>query len=175
MTAVARDPEPRTPSSEESAAFTDSSAGRDVTLTALRRLEAAAGRAGTGREADWLDQVAADLAILEQAVKAESNEFVRVDSLLSMIARDYPRRFGSRIRQLREQHDDIADTISSLRGQLASMRNEETIDVPDVRQRLSWLLGAIRHRWGRETDLVYEAIRLDLGHAADHADHESSG
>jgi hypothetical protein len=60
-----------------------------VTLAAVRRFEAAAGRAGTGREADWLDQVAADLAILEEAVKAESNEFLRVDSLLSMIARDY--------------------------------------------------------------------------------------
>jgi hypothetical protein len=49
MTAVAKDPEPGTPSSEESAAFVDSSAGRDVTLAALRRLEAASGRAGTGR------------------------------------------------------------------------------------------------------------------------------
>jgi hypothetical protein len=88
-----------------------------VTLAAVRRFEAAAGRAGTGREADWLDQVAADLAILEEAVKAESNEFLRVDSLLFDDARDYPRRFGSRIRQLREQNNDIAETISSLRGQ----------------------------------------------------------
>jgi hypothetical protein len=53
------------------------------------------------------------------------------------------------------------------------MRSEETIDVPDIRQRMSWLAGAIRHRWGREADLVYEAIRLDLGRA-DQADHESS-
>jgi hypothetical protein len=64
------------------------------------------GRAGTGWETDWLDQVAADLNILERAVAAEGQKSSRPDSLLSMIARDYPRRFSSRIRQLREQHKD---------------------------------------------------------------------
>ena len=87
-----------------------------------------------------------------------------------MIARDYPRRFSSRIRQLREQHEDIAQTIASLRTQLQSMR-EPTIDVVDLRERLRWLADAVRHRWERETDLVYEAIRLDLGRA-DHAAQE---
>lgn len=166
------EPEDVTASDEESAAFADTNIGRDATLAAVRRLEAAAGTAGTGREKDWLEQVVADLNVLERAVAAERQEASRPDSLLSMIARDYPRRFSSRIRQLREQHEDVAQTIASLRTQLQSMRDEPTIDVTDLRERLSWLADAIRHRWGRETDLVYEAIRLDLGRA-DHAAQES--
>jgi hypothetical protein len=39
----------------------------------------------------------------------------------------------------------------------------ETADVADLRERLSWLIRAIRHRRARETDLVFEAINLDLG------------
>ena len=52
---------------------------------------------------EWLDRILVDLRLLEQAVSNELKESLRPDSLLSMIARDYPRRFGSRIRQLREQ------------------------------------------------------------------------
>jgi len=165
------EPEDVTTSNEEAAAFAETSVGRDVTLAAVRRLEAAAGRAGTGRETDWLGQVAADLYVLERAVADERHEASRPDSLLSMIARDYSRRFSSRIRQLREQHEDIAQTIASLRTQLQSMRDEPTIDVADLRERLRWLADAVRHTWERETDLVYEAIRLDLGRA-DHAAQE---
>lgn len=166
------EPEDVPASDDEAAAFADASVGRDATLAAVRRLEAAASRAGTGRETDWLEQVAADLNVLERAVAAEGQEASRPDSLLSMIARDYPRRFNSRIRHLREQHEAVAQTIASMRTQLQSMRDEPTIDVADLRQRLSWLADAIRDRWGRETDLVYEAIRLDLGRA-DHSAQES--
>jgi predicted nucleic acid-binding Zn-ribbon protein len=84
-----------------------------------------------------------------------------------MIARDYPRRFGSRIRQLREQHQDIGRALSSLRTRLESMQ-KDMIDVADLRERLGALVDAIRRRRERETDLVYEAVRLDLGRA----DHE---
>ena len=154
----------------EEAAFAGSRAGRDATLAALRRLEAAAGMAGAGREARWLGQVVTDLHRVEAAVAAEREESARPDSLLSMLAQDYPRRFSSRIRQLREQLDDIGRTITSLRAQLESSSSpDETIDVADLRRRINWLADAIRHRQARETDLVYEAIRLDLGRA----DHEA--
>jgi hypothetical protein len=154
----------RAPSSQEQAAFADSRSDRDATLEAVHRLEAAAGTAGSGREVEWLEQVAADLQLVEEAVARERAEAERPDSLLSMIARDYPRRFGSRIRQLRDQHEDVGTTISSLREQLEAMQ-EGSIDIADVRQRLAWLAGAIRHRWAREADLVFEALRLDLGRA----------
>ena len=154
---------PPNASEGQEAAFVGSSVDRDATLDAVHRLEAAIGTAGPGREDAWLRQVIAGLRMVEETVVAERDDTHRPDSLLSMIARDYPRRFSSRIRQLHEQHDTIVATIGSLRAQIESMSDE--IDVADVRQRLSWLLHAIHHRWARETDLVYEAIRLDLGRA----------
>jgi hypothetical protein len=154
---------PPNASEDQEAAFVGSSVDRDATLAAVHRLEAAIGMAGPGREDAWLRQVAADLRVVDETVMAERDETRRPDSLLSMIARDYPRRFSSRIRQLQEQHDTIVGTIGALRAQIGSMSDE--IDVVDLRQRLGWLLQAIRHRWARETDLVYEAIRLDLGRA----------
>ena len=149
------------------AAFADSKADRDVTLAALHRLEAAAGMAGQGREVDWLDQVLADLRVLEGALMRERDESMRADSLLSMIARDYPRRFGSRIRHLRAQHQDIDRALTGLRAHLESVPND-LIQVADLRQRLGEVMNAIRRRRERETDLVFEAIRVDLGRA----DHE---
>jgi hypothetical protein len=152
---------PSNASEDQEAAFAGSSVDRDASLAAVHRLEAAIGTAGPGREDAWLQQVVADLRVVEETVVAERDETRRPDSLLSMIARDYPRRFGSRIRQLHEQHDTIVGAIGSLRAQIESMDDE--IDVVDLRQRLGWLIQAIRHRWARETDLVFEAIRLDLG------------
>jgi hypothetical protein len=76
--------------------------------------------AGREREVEWLDQILADLWLLEQALSNELKESLRPDSLLSMIAQDYPRRFGSRTRQLREQHDDIDGAISSPRPRTTS-------------------------------------------------------
>lgn len=76
--------------------------------------------------------------------------------------RDYPRGFGARVRQLRAQLDDIGRQIASLLGQLENL-GEEPTDFSDVRERLGWLVRAIYHRRARETDLVYEAINLDLG------------
>jgi hypothetical protein len=153
---------PNRSSKGQRAAFAASRADRDSTLIAIHRLEAATAMAAPGREADWLEQVITDLRSLEEAVTTERNESLQPDSLLSMIARDYPRRFSSRVRQVRQQHDDISRTIASLRGQL-EVPQEGAIDFTDLRQRLGLLLGAIRYRWARETDLVYEAISLDLG------------
>jgi hypothetical protein len=143
-------------------AFADSKADRDATLAALRRLEAASGMAASGREAEWLQQMQADLQVVRQALTTEREESLRPDSLLSMIARDYPRRFGSRIRQLRAQHDDIERSLSALAAECERMW-EDRVDVGTLRQGLAESVDVIRRRWERETDLVYEALRLDLG------------
>jgi len=151
---------------EREAAFAGSRADRDVTLAALHRLEAASGMAASGRESGWLDQVLADLRLMGEALITEREESLRPDSLLSMIARGYPRRFGSRIRHLRAEQDDINRVLSALRTRLESTAKDRT-DVADLRQQLGGLVDAIRRRRERETDLVYEAIHLDLG-GADH-------
>lgn len=155
--------EPTASPDDHGAAFKASSADRDRTLESIHALEAALATAGPGREAEWLRQVAEGLRQLEDMVMSEREESLRSDSLLSMIARDYSRRFGSRMRQLREQHDDIVRQIASLREQVTKQSAGEGPDVADLRQRLGWLIQAIRHRRAREADLVYEAITLDLG------------
>ena len=154
----------RQPSHNEAAAFEASRSDRDRTLDALRALEAALGAAAHGKEAEWLKPVTSTLLALDEAVVTERDESLRPDSLLSMIGRDYPRRFGSRVRQLRDLHDDIARQVQSLRAQVEQM-DTEAIDVGDLRQRIEWLIRAIYHRRVRESDLVYEAINLDLGSA----------
>jgi hypothetical protein len=155
------EPEEAGPTAQD-AAFASSQTDRDVTLQAIHRLEAAAGTAAPGRESDWLEQVLADLRALEGAIAKEREESLQPDSLLSMIGRDYPRRFGARVRQLRTQLDDIGRQMASLRSQLEQLRDDDT-DFADIRERLGWLVRAIHHRRARETDLVYEAVDLDLG------------
>jgi hypothetical protein len=156
---------PQQASEDQTRAFIGSLEERDTALVAVHRLEAAAATAGPGREDAWLQQVVADLRTLEDVFLADREEAQRPDSLLSMIARDYPRRFSSRIRQLTEQREGIIDSMTTLLAQLESVGT--VIDVDDLRQRLGGLLQAIRDRWARETDLVYEAIRLDLGRGSE--------
>jgi hypothetical protein len=142
-------------------AFAASREDRDRTLEAIHRLELAMRTAAPGREEDWREKVAGDLRALEEAVSIEYHESLRPNSLLSMIRSDYARRFGSRVRQLREQQAGIGQQIASLRNQLDELKDEE-VDFGDLRQRVGWLVLAIQHSRARETDLVFEALDLDL-------------
>ena len=141
-------------------AFSASQEDRDRTLEAVRNLESALARAsGTG---EWLDEVTSDLASLEEAMSGEKDELKRPDSLLSMIAADRPRRFGPRIRGLQEQYEDITRQVGSLLRELEKS-SESHVDATDVRHRAGSLIRAIHSYRARQTDLVYEALRLDLG------------
>jgi hypothetical protein len=147
-------------SSPHEAAFVASRSDRDRTLLAIHRLESALAMA-TGAEG-WLGRVLEDLDALETALSDELCEANRPDALLSMIAGENPRRFGSRVRHLREQHDDIIRQVASLRRQLAQ-EDEHGIDPGDLRHRVGWVIRALHHQRARETDLVYDAVERDLG------------
>jgi hypothetical protein len=157
--------EPIRENDQREEAFEASRTDRDATLAAVHRLEASAGSASPGREEGWLSQVLEDLGTLEEAITNERSESLQPDSLLSMIARDYPRRFGARVRQLRTQLDDVLQQVVSLKDQLDAVERGEA-DSADVRERLGWLVRALHHRRARETDLVFEAIDMDLGRRA---------
>lgn len=141
------------------AAFEASRLDRDRTLQAVQRFERALAMAAGG--ASWLAEVVADLEALEAAMAEEREELNRPDALLAMIAAEHPRRFSSRVRNLREQYDDIIRQVASLRDQLAHV--DAAPDAGDLRQRASWIIRALHHCRARQTDLVYEAIALDLG------------
>jgi hypothetical protein len=66
----------------------------------------------------------------------------------------------------------VRDTIAALRSELEDAPAD--IDVADLRQRLAWLLTALRHQRARESDLIYEAyyeaFDRDLHRDAPHDD-----
>ena len=86
----------------------------------------------------------------EEAENADSP-----DSLLSDLARTQS-RLRNRVRGVRLQYRKLLDDIASIRTELEG-HSGETLDFSDVRQRLGWLLTALRHQRARESDLIYEA------------------
>lgn len=147
-------------SADHQQAYVASREDRDRTLSAMRSLEASLARAA-GRE-KWQDRVVSALADLETAMTAEREELKRPDSLLALIAGEHPRLFGSRIRSFVEQYDDISRQAASLRRQVETA-GEDDLDPHDIRQRAGWIVNALTHCRARQTDLVFEALTLDLG------------
>lgn len=137
---------------------------QDRTLAAVHALESALSAAAFGREQRWRDAVRAALEILGEAAAQEEHNAAQPDSLLSDIARSQP-RLRHRVHGLRAQYRQVRDTIEALRPELDV--NHRDLDVADLRQRLAWLVAALRHQRARESDLLYEAyyeaFKRDLG------------
>ena len=139
---------------EHRAALDVRQADQDRTLAAIHVLEAALSSAAPGREGDWRNEVITALRDLGEATTEEERNAAEPDSLLSDVARTQP-RLRNRVRGLRAQYRQVRDTIDSLQPELA--REDADLDAADVRQRLAWLLGSLRHQRARESDLIYEA------------------
>jgi hypothetical protein len=146
------------PSREE---FASQRADQDRTLAAMHDLEAALGSAAPGREQDWRQRVGAALESLSTVVEDEDASARAPDSLLSDLERNHP-RLRSRVHGVRAQYTNIRETIGGLRRELANT-TDAVADFADVRERLSWLLSALRHQRARESDLLYEAYRDAFG------------
>lgn len=147
------------------AGFETRAADRDRTLAAIHRLEAALGHAAPGRHADWLRAVRANLEVLDDAIRVEEANASEPDSLLADIERTQ-RRLRHRVHGIRAQYRQIRNTVEQLRAEIDD--DNAALDVADIRQRLSWLLNALRYQRARESDLIYEAY-CD---AFDHYPHE---
>jgi hypothetical protein len=139
-------------------------ADHDRTLDAMQRVELALSQAAPGREAQWREAVLHALMVLEQATADEAANSKRPDSLLSDLALSQP-RLRNRARALRLHYEKARETITELRQELEGPK-DMGVDFADVRQRLGWLLTALRHQRARESDLIYEAyydaFRVDL-------------
>lgn len=128
----------------------------DRTLVAMHQLEAALGAAAPGREASWRTGVLAALVDLDEATDDEYISAGEPDSLLADIKRTQP-RLRTRVRGLRNEYAHIRHTITAMRTELAKPEADIETDYADIRQRLTWLLTALRHQRARESDLIYEA------------------
>jgi|GEM_PF-3007827 hypothetical protein len=137
---------------------------RGRTLEAMHRLEEALAEAAPRREASWRVAVLEALEVLDAATTEEADNAERPDSLLSDVARTQP-RLRNRVRGTRLQYRHLCETLGSLRRELEG-HQESGIDFADVRERLGWVLTALRHQRARESDLIYEAyyeaFRADL-------------
>jgi hypothetical protein len=129
---------------------------QDRTLAAVHELEAALASAGPGREGPWRAVVVAALDVLAAATAEEDRNAAQPDSLLADIARTQP-RLRTRVRGLRTQYRHLLDSLDRFRTEFVDPDPDVVLDVADVRQRLAWLLGALRHQRARESDLIYEA------------------
>jgi chromosome segregation ATPase len=139
-------------------------ADQERTLAAMHRLEKALESAAPGRERSWRDEVMAALTVLGEATIQEAENADRPESLLSDIARNQP-RLRNRVRGIRTQYRQLRERIEELERELNQPQNEAP-DFADLRQRLAWVLTALRHVRARESDLLYEAyydaFRTDL-------------
>lgn len=128
----------------------------DRTLGAIHDLEAALGAPAPGREPVWRATVLSALAVLNDATHDEYINSQNPDSLLSDIKRTQP-RLRTRVRGLRATYAHLRQTITALRAELDNTRDTGDTDFADLRQRLAWLITALRHQHARESDLIYEA------------------
>jgi hypothetical protein len=142
---------------------------QDRTLLAMHELEDALGTAAPAREARWRETVLGALVVLSDAIRDEAENAERPDSLLSDVAFNQP-RLRSRVRGLRTQYRQLQQSIDALRRELEEADDAAVVDFADIRQRLAWLLTALRHQRARDSDLIYEAyyeaFRTDLGRHA---------
>ncbi|MHB1446384.1 MAG: hypothetical protein ACYCTI_00175 [Acidimicrobiales bacterium] len=147
--------DPRGLSAEQQAGWEARQADRDRVLQAMHDLEAALSTPAPRREEGWRAAMVSALAVLDAATAEEADNAERPDSLLSDIARSQP-RLRNRVRGVRIQYRHLRDTLSSLRRELDE-QPDAGLDYGDIRQRLGWTLGALRHQRARESDLIYEA------------------
>jgi hypothetical protein len=152
-------------SEAQRAGFDERRLDQDRTLAAMHRLESALGSAAPGRESQWREQVLGALALLDEATTEEARNADRPDSLLSDVARTQP-RLRNRVRGVRAQYRQLRETFALLRQDLQD-QDPSPVDFANLRQRLAWVMTALRHQRARESDLIYEAyyeaFRADLG------------
>jgi hypothetical protein len=128
----------------------------------MHRLENSLGQAAPGREEKWLADVSNALDLLVVAM-TESRELVcRDDGLIKEIKHTTPRLL-SRIENLRDEFDGLVQQAKTLREQLTQASKRSNTAFSDLRLRMEWLLSGLRHHQAKETDLIYEAINVDIG------------
>jgi len=138
-----------------------SRAGRFDTMKALHALEEALGAPAPRRERTWLHRVLAALDVLSATLDSQALEDQETQSLLTEIRRE-DARLAPRVDRLRAEQADLRIAVTSLRDQLAPDA-AVPVDTADIRDRLASLARRLRAQRARESDLVYEAVNVDLG------------
>lgn len=136
-----------------------SKSDRDRTLEAMHALEEAVGRAASGDLDGWMQAVRTALEHLETAFIEQRASYEDPIGLMAEIAQDHP-RLRTWVRQLRHRWIELETNARTLRQTLES--SADLHEAYEIRERVRWLMGAIRHHREREADLVFEALDVDL-------------
>lgn len=141
----------------------DDNRTQHVRLTfSMHRLEHCLGQAAPGREEGWLADVGNALDLLIVAMKESQEVVCRDDGLIEEIKYTAPQLIN-RIDNLRDEFDGLRQQATTLRDQLAAAAKRTNTAFADLRQRMDWLLSGLKHHQAKETDLIYEAINVDIG------------
>jgi hypothetical protein len=126
---------------------------QDRTLSALQRLERAAGAAALTPR--WYLDALTALSALDETTADEQRNANAPDSLLSEIQRNQP-RLRPRVHGIRTQYGQIRDSVRSLLDEMTTS-DPDALDIIDLRRRTERLASALRYQRSRESDLIYEA------------------
>ena len=149
--------------SEQRAIAADDNRTQHIRLTfSMHRLEHSLGQAAPGREEKWLGDVVKALELLVVAMNESQDIVCRDDGLIEEIKHTTPRLL-SRIANLRDEFDGLLQQATTLREQLKQAVSRSNTAFTDLRQRMDWLLSGLKHHQAKETDLIYEAINVDIG------------
>lgn len=135
---------------------------RERMLKAMRVLESALSKAAPRRESAWRTAVVTALGALERTMQEQAGELCSDEGLLADLLVESP-RLDNRIEALRREHADLVHEIGSLREEFLSSDEDHLPNIADMRQSLARLLTALRDFQARETDMIYEAIQVDIG------------
>lgn len=144
------------------AAAQTSRTDRNSSLDALHILEAALSEPAPTRQQNWIESVRATLDALRDALDAQASGDSEEASLMSEIASDEPRLIP-RIDRLRRQHQELRDTVLATLDELTTQADDDHIDTADVRDRVAEIARKLRHHRAQESDLIYEAVNINLG------------
>jgi hypothetical protein len=133
---------------------------RQASLHALQVLEYALSAPAPRRERTWLHRVTVALDALATALDKQMHAEDESLSLLSEIALCEP-KYTTQIHRLRQEQADLAIAVASLREQIEP-NPELHIDTADVRDRLAAVARRYRQHRARESDLIYEAVGIEL-------------
>jgi len=144
------------------AAAQTSRSDRNSSLDALHVLEAALAEPASTRHQSWITAVRTALAALLHALDEQAAGDSEAFSLLSEIATDDPRLIP-RIDRLRRQHQALRNSAQATLDELATQAADDHIDTADIRDRVAELARKLRHHRAQESDLIYEAVNINLG------------
>ncbi len=129
---------------------------------AMQRLESCLGHAAPGREAAWQEEVNQSLDLLIAAM-SESRDCVSRDGGLMEEIKSNHQHLLPRISNLRAEFDGLHNQAKAFQDQIKDSSQNAELGFSDLRQRMTWLLAGLKHHQAKESDLIYEAINVDIG------------